>query len=145
MQSPATWYPAPRAAHDPVDGDDVRQDAAEREERRIESTAGGQQRRPVAVADGVLVEVGQQMGDRRGPAKGGRRGLVQVVLALDDPMPERRARELDAQSRLGRGQTRPPCEVLDLCRSVAAEVPARQLRKRLIALELARLGGALFE
>src|SRR6266852_5869795 len=145
MQSFTSWYPAPRAAYDPVDGEDVGQDAAERVERGVEWTAGRNQCRPIAVADRVLVEVGQQMGDGRGPAQSGRRGLVPVVLVLDDPMPERRARELDAHARLGRGQTGPPSEVLDLRRSVAAEVPARQLRKRLTALELACLGSALFE
>src|SRR4029077_10492211 len=58
---------------------------------------------------------------------------------------EGRARELDALAAFGHGQTRPPREIRDLCRTVAAEVPARQLRERLAALEIARLRCALLE
>src|ERR671932_2298082 len=59
----ARHRPAPGATHAAPDKDDVGEDAAEREERRLEPSVGEEYRCAVAVAHGVLIEVGEQVRD----------------------------------------------------------------------------------
>src|SRR4029077_20869137 len=105
--------------------DDIGGDAAEREERWVESPDRGHQRGSVAVANHVLVEVGQKMGHSARAARAACRGVGPVVLTLDDSMLERGAGERYPAPCVACRQSGPPREVLDLCRAVAAEVPAR--------------------
>src|SRR5260370_33557971 len=85
------------------------------------------------------------MGHDSGAACLAGRRITPVILAVDGQMFEGGAGKLDALSSFACSQPGPPCEVLDLRRSVAAELPARHIRKRLTALDLACPGGALFE
>src|SRR5262249_36850841 len=88
--------PAPGTANAAADGDDVREDASEREQRRFERTIAMDRRRSIAIGDGVLVEIGQQVRDAGHLAVRAGLGIEPVLLAVDDPVVERPAGEPDA-------------------------------------------------
>src|ERR671932_2861377 len=77
----ARHRPPPGATHAAPDQDDVGEDAAEREERRLEWAVGVDDRRAVAVADGVLIEVGEQVRDGGRSTGRASRGIETIVRA----------------------------------------------------------------
>src|SRR5881227_1819639 len=79
----ARHRPSPGATDAAPDKDDVGEDAAEREERRLERAVGVDYRRAVAVAHGVLVEVGEQVRDGGRSTGRASRGVEPIVRALD--------------------------------------------------------------
>src|SRR5918912_337022 len=117
---------SPGATHAAPDKDDVGEDAAEREERRLERAVGVDDRRAVAVAHRVLIKVGEQVRDwGRSPGRASR-GVEPIVRARDDLVGEGRASERNADPRVSYRQDRPPDKVLNLSRAVAPEVAPRE-------------------
>ena len=119
----------------------------------IEPAVGVIERRPVAVPDGELVEVRQQVS---GGAPGGARpaaGVEPVPLPVDElgGQPRRRCRPRSRRRSgrplggLGEGQARPPGEVLQLRRTPAPEVPVSEPAERLLAIQDGRARHALVE
>src|SRR5260370_130125 len=114
---------APGAADSPPDGDDIREDAAERKELGVERSAGVQNLRSVAVGHCVFVVVREQVRDHSGSPRrtGGR--VEPVVLARDGLMIEHPTRQRDAGPRVGHPQAPPPHEVLHLGQAMASPLP----------------------
>jgi len=89
----------------------------------------------VAVGHCVFVVVREQVRDDGRLLRRVGGGVEPVILALDGLVIERPTRQRDAGPRVGHPEARPPHEVLDLGRAMAAKVAQRQLGHRLVAVQ----------
>src|SRR5206468_9781162 len=93
----------------------------------------------VAIGDGVLVEVRQQVRNAPGAAPAGVIGAAPVIVAVYPFVLELLARQVDAFADLLDREAGPPPEVLHLRRPVAAEIRDGQVLEGFLAIQPARL------
>src|SRR6202011_1737201 len=94
----------PCASHDAVDDYRARQETAQGKYFQPNRAAGVDDRRPVSITHGVLVEIGQQVRSPRDPGRAAWSSAEPVVLALENLVLERRTGEADSQAGVGHRQ-----------------------------------------